>query len=102
MERQAAYCVESAHAPIVLSAGRRVIVSLAEGTAAGVQMWGDGGYEILVSDRVPARYVQTVAHHVMSHLDDVEGLVTAWCERSTCWAACAWLPVVPALTAAGL
>lgn len=90
--------------PVPLRTGRIAIVPLVDGTAAVVQIWESGAYDVLVSTCIPDRYVRTVAHHAVTHIGDPEdgGEVTAWCERSTCWAARAWLPVTPVQAAAGL
>lgn len=106
MERQADYVVEPVGraAPVVLVATRSRMAELGDGIAASVRKREDGRYTVLVSDQIAPRYEHTVAHHAMSHLGDpdVFSEVTAWCERATCWAARAWLPVVPDAAIAGL
>jgi hypothetical protein len=65
MERREPYHVEPVRAPIALNAICSAVASLAEGTAAAVQIRVTGAYDVLVSDQIPERYIRTVALHAV-------------------------------------
>lgn len=59
--------------------------------------WRGKAVRVVVSDRVHADLVGTVAIHAKAHRSDTGsspswGETTAWCDTATCWAAQTWLP----------
>jgi hypothetical protein len=82
--------------PRLIRVDRWTVADLGPSTCA-FAVWDGRILRVVVSDRVHADHVGTVAIHAMTHRSDgADSLTwaetTAWCDTATCWSAQTWLP----------